>query len=75
MQELKQYFITVDREYKEGDVAVFRQKFSGKDIVKAVLFSTALGVYEAEINGKKSWKADVRPRIYLLPAASPLSGE
>ena len=29
MQELKQYFITVDREYKEGDVAaeVFRKRY------------------------------------------------
>ena len=67
MQELKQYFITVDREYKEGDVAVFRQKFSGKDIVKAVLFSTALGVYEAEINGKKVGKQMFAPGYTYYP--------
>ena len=53
MQDLKKYFITINREYKEGDVAVFRQKFSGDNIVSAVLYATALGVYEAELNGKK----------------------
>ena len=30
MQDLKNYFIAIDREYKEGDVAVFRQKFLEK---------------------------------------------
>ena len=50
MQDLKNYFITIDREYKEGDVAVLRQKFSGENVVSAVLYSTALGVYEAELN-------------------------
>ena len=54
MQDLKNYFIAIDREYKEGDVAVFRQKFSGENVVSAVLYSTALGVYEAELNGKKA---------------------
>lgn len=67
MQDLKKYFITVDREYKEGDVAVFRQKFSGKDIVRAVLFSTALGVYEAEINGKKVGKQMFAPGYTYYP--------
>lgn len=43
MQDLKNYFIAIDREYKEGDVAVFRQKFSGENVVSAVLYSTALG--------------------------------
>lgn len=46
MQDLKKYFITINREYKEGDVAVFRQKFSGDNIVSAVLYATALGVAE-----------------------------
>ena len=53
MQDLKNYFITIDRDYKEGDVAIFRQKFSGENVVNAILYSTALGVYEAELNGKK----------------------
>ena len=67
MQELKNYFITIDREYKEGDVAVFRQKFSGKGVVSAVLFSTALGVYEAQINGKKVGEQMFAPGYTYYP--------
>lgn len=67
MQELKKYFITVDREYKEGDVAVFRQKFSGKNVVGAVLFTTALGVYEAELNGKKVGEQMFAPGYTYYP--------
>ena len=37
MQDLKNYFIAIDREYKEGEVAVVRQKFSGENVVSAVL--------------------------------------
>lgn len=53
MQELKQYFITADQQYREGDVIVFRQHFDGAGIRSARLTATALGVYEAEINGEK----------------------
>ncbi|MDE6846006.1 MAG: glycoside hydrolase family 78 protein [Lachnospiraceae bacterium] len=67
MQELKQYFITIDREYKEGDVAVFRQKFSGENVVSAVLFSTAMGVYDAEINGKKVGEQMFAPGYTYYP--------
>ena len=67
MQELTKYFITIDREYKEGDVAVFRQKFSGENVVSAVLLSTALGVYEAEINGKKVGKQMFAPGYTYYP--------
>ncbi len=67
MQELKKYFITIDREYKEGDVAVFRQKFSGENVVSAVLFSTALGVYEAALNGKKVGEQMFAPGYTYYP--------
>ncbi|MCM1143870.1 MAG: glycoside hydrolase family 78 protein [Blautia sp.] len=67
MQELKKYFITIKREYQEGDVAVLRQKFSGKDVVNAVLYSTALGVYEAEINGKKVGEQMFAPGYTYYP--------
>lgn len=67
MQELKQHFITIDREYKEGDVAVFRQKFSGENVVSAVLYSTALGVYETEINGKKVGEQMFAPGYTYYP--------
>lgn len=67
MQDLKNYFIAIDREYKEGDVAVFRQKFSGENVVSAVLYSTALGVYEAELNGKKAGEQMFAPGYTYYP--------
>ncbi|WP_455616960.1 family 78 glycoside hydrolase catalytic domain [Eisenbergiella sp.] len=67
MQELKNYFITIDRGYKEGEVAVFRQKFDGKGVKKAMLYATALGVYEAEINEKKVGKQMFAPGYSYYP--------
>ncbi len=66
-EELKKYFITIDRDYKEGEVAVFRQKFCGKKVVNAVFLSTALGVYEAEINGKKVGEQMFAPGYTYYP--------
>ena len=51
--ELKKHFITTCRPYKEGTVEVFQQKLKFDNIKKATLTITALGLYEAEINGKK----------------------
>ena len=51
--ELKKHFITVPREYREGAVEVFQQKIAAEKVKKATLTITALGLYEAEINGKK----------------------
>lgn len=51
--ELKQHFITVPREYQEGAVEVFQQDFTCENVVSATLTITALGLYEAELNGKK----------------------
>lgn len=67
MEELKQYFITIDQEYREGDVAVFRQKFNGENVEKATLCVSALGVYEAEINGKKAWERMFSPGYTYYP--------
>lgn len=55
MEELKNCFITTkDQEYVEGKVNVFSQRFSvGKNVASAEIFITALGIYEAEIDGKK----------------------
>lgn len=57
MTDLAQHFITVNRaEYKEGTVEVFLQKIepiAAESIAKATLAITALGVYEAALNGKK----------------------
>lgn len=53
MKELREHFIASINEYKEGAVSVFRQQISGENIKKATLYITALGIYEANINGKK----------------------
>jgi alpha-L-rhamnosidase len=53
MSDLKAHFITVDRPYKEGTVEVFEQSFPAVGVKRASLTITALGVYEAELNGKK----------------------
>lgn len=51
--ELKHHFITTAREYREGAVEVFQQKIHATHITKATLCITALGLYEAELNGTK----------------------
>lgn len=51
--ELKRHFITTERPYKEGAVEVFEQNIPYASVKKAVLSITALGVYEAQINGEK----------------------
>ena len=53
MQKLRNHFITSKRVYREGDVVVFRHIFDGQGIASAQLYITALGVYEAELNGEK----------------------
>ena len=51
--ELKKHFITVPRDYREGAVEVFEQKITSGQVKKATLAITALGLYEAQINGEK----------------------
>ena len=67
MEELKRHFITSDREYREGEVFVYEQKFTVKDVKKAVFTATALGVYEAEINGVKIGKQMFAPGYSYYP--------
>lgn len=55
-EQLREQFIRADRAFQEGTVDVFEQAVSIKDkgkIIKAVLCMTALGIYEAELNGEK----------------------
>lgn len=51
--KLKQHFITTRRPYREGAVEVFEQKIPELDLTRATLTITALGVYEADLNGVK----------------------
>jgi alpha-L-rhamnosidase len=51
-EELKKYFISSPSEYREGAVHVFRQKFAAQNVKSAVLYMTALGIYDVFVNGK-----------------------
>lgn len=53
MKELKEHFIMAERPFADGTVEVFQQRITVSDVKKAVLTITALGLYEAEINGMK----------------------
>lgn len=53
MKELREHFITVERPFVDGTVEVFQQNITAESVKKATLSITALGMYEAEINGKK----------------------
>lgn len=67
MQELREKFITSQSEYLEGDVAVFRQKLNINPIRNAIIRITALGVYEAEINGVKIGEQMYAPGYTYYP--------
>ncbi|MDF2587269.1 MAG: alpha-L-rhamnosidase [Anaerocolumna sp.] len=67
MDELREYFITSQSEYKEGAVAVFRQKFRANEIKSAMLTITALGMYEVELNGVKIGKQMYAPGYTYYP--------
>lgn len=67
MIDLKPAFITVDRPYKEGTVEVFEQPIPGGRIKKATLTVTALGVYEAEIDGRKVGDVFLAPGYTYYP--------
>lgn len=67
MVDLKSHFITVDRPYKEGTVEVFEQPVGECGIKKATLTITALGVYEADIDGKKVGDIFMAPGYTYYP--------
>ena len=52
-EELRSRFIQADRPFAEGAVDVFEQRFTAGNVQNAQLAITALGVYEAELNGQK----------------------
>lgn len=74
MLDLRTHFITVDRPCKEGTVEVFEQPVSASGVRRATLTITALGVYEAELNGAKIGDLMFTPRLYILSQESALSG-
>lgn len=55
-EQLREQFIQADRPFQEGAVDVFEQTIPVEDsgkLIKAELCITALGIYEAELNGEK----------------------
>lgn len=69
--DLTQHFITTAREYREGTVEVFQQKIRATHIREATLCITALGLYEAELNGKKVGNALFTPGYTYYPTDLP----
>ena len=65
--DLRDLFITTERPYKEGAVEVFAQAIPTGAAVKAMLTITALGVYEAELNGRKVGDALFAPGYTYYP--------
>lgn len=65
---LNEHFITTNRPYREGTVEVFQQKISANNVNKATLAITALGLYEAELNGKKLGNALFTPGFTYYPS-------
>ncbi len=52
-EELREQFIRADRPFAEGAVDVFEQTVFARTVKRASLVITALGVYEAQLGGKK----------------------
>ena len=67
MEELRKQWITSEKEYREGEVFVYRQKFTASQVKKAVYYGTALGVYEAELNGTKIGRQMFAPGFSYYP--------
>ena len=67
LEELRKQWITSEKEYREGEVFVYRQKFTASQVKKAVFYGTALGVYEAELNGTKIGSQMFAPGFSYYP--------
>ncbi len=68
MIDLKPYFITVPRAYKEGTVEAFEQTVTlAAPPARATLAITALGVYEAAVNGQKAGDVLLAPGYTYYP--------
>lgn len=67
IMDLRNHFITVNRPYQEGTVEVFQQRIVTGRVQKATLTITALGIYEAVLNGKKVGDALFAPGYTYYP--------
>ena len=68
MNKLKKHFVTVNSDFREGRVILLRERFAiQKKIKNAILYSTALGIYEARINREKVGKQVFAPGYTYYP--------
>lgn len=67
IMDLRNHFITVNRPYQEGTVEVFQQRIVTGSVQKATLTITALGIYEASLNGRKVGDALFAPGYTYYP--------
>lgn len=65
--DLKNHFITTDRPFFEGAVEAFIQNIQTKDLKRATFKITALGLYEAEIDGRKVGDRLLTPGFTYYP--------
>lgn len=67
-KRLREVFIQSKKAEREGNVHVFLQNIKiTKKLVRANLFSTALGMYEIEINGEKAGNTMLAPGYTYYP--------
>lgn len=66
--KLSDCFISTNKPYQEGTVEVFQQKLNTYNVKRATLSITALGLYEAEINGNKVGDALFTPGFTYYPS-------
>lgn len=64
---LRDHFITFDEPFVEGAVYAAEQKIGAKEIKKATLYITALGVFSAFIDGKKVGDEILAPGYTYYP--------
>ncbi len=67
MDRLRQHFITADSPFAEGRVDVFCQSIWAEQPQTATLLITALGVYEARLNGQKVGDVFLAPGFTYYP--------
>ncbi len=68
--ELRQAFTTTERPYRDGAVELFEQTLDlpgGVAVTRAELAITALGMYEAELDGKKVGDSFLTPGFTYYP--------